>query len=136
MNCRDLELKSVSFFQPSFPCLLTSKLIYSATSKECDVATKAPLCLNLEQNGHFIENRWSDFYETFRNVFFDLKQIHNSYKINKIRCKIKYLTQIVIFRPFHRPPLSDLVFWAALCHVLADFNKKRCQNAQWIILHH
>ena len=50
--------------------------------KTVGVPTKMPPYFNLTQNGHFIENGWSDFYETFRNVFFDLKQIHNSYKIS------------------------------------------------------
>ena len=92
--------------------------------KNMGVATKAPPCFNLAQNGHFLEHGWSDFYETFESGFFDFKQIHNSTKINKISCKIKYLDQIVIFRPPHRPPLPDLVFRAALSHFLADFNKK------------
>ena len=88
------------------------------------VATKAPSCLNLAHNGHFLEHGWSDFYETFENGFLDFKQIHNSTKINKISCKIKYLVQIVIFQTPHRPPLPDLVFRAALSHFLADFNIK------------
>ena len=46
------------------------------------------------------------------------------------------MAQISHFQTPHRPPLPDLVFRAALSHFLADFNKKRCQNAQWIILHH
>ena len=52
--------------------------------KTVGVPTKMPPYFNLTQNGHFIENGWSDFYETFRNVFFDLKQIglHNSYNIS------------------------------------------------------
>ena len=44
------------------------------------------------------------FYETFESGFFDFKQIHNSTKINKISCKIKYLDQIVIFGPPTDPP--------------------------------
>ena len=35
------------------------------------VATKAPLCFNLAQNGHFLEHGWSDFYKTFKSGFFD-----------------------------------------------------------------
>ena len=88
------------------------------------VVTKAPPCFNLVQNGHFLEHGWSDFYETFESGFFDFKQIHNSTKINKVSCKIKYMAQIVIIRPPHRPPLPDLVFRAALSHFVADFNKK------------
>ena len=87
------------------------------------MATKAPPCFNLAQNGHFLEHGWSDFYETFESGFFDFKQIHNSTNINKISCKIKYLDQIVIIRP-PRPPLPDLVFRAALSYFLANFNKK------------
>ena len=41
--------------------------------KTAGVPTKMPPYFNLTQNGLFIENGWSDFYETFRNVFFDLK---------------------------------------------------------------
>ena len=72
--------------------------------KNVGVATKAPPCFNLAQYGHFLEHGWSDFYETFDSGFFDFKQIHNSTKINKISCKIKYLDQIVIFRPPQTPP--------------------------------
>ena len=60
--------------------------------KNVGVATKAPPCFNLAQNGHFLEHA------------FDFKQTHNSTKINKISCKIKYLGQIVIFRPPIDPP--------------------------------
>ena len=79
---------------------------------------KCPRSFNLVQNGH--EHGWSDFNETFESGFFDFKQIHNRTKINKVSCKLKYLAQIVIFRP----PLPDLVFWPALSHFLANFNKK------------
>ena len=92
--------------------------------KNMGVATKAPSCFNLTQNGHFLEHGWSDFYKTFESGFFDFKQILNSTKINKISCKIKYMAQFLIFRPPHRPPMPDLVFRAALSHFLADFNKK------------
>ena len=68
------------------------------------VATKVLPCFNLAQNDRFLEHGWSDFYETFESGFFDFKQIHNGTKINKISCKIKYMAQIVIFRPPHRPP--------------------------------
>ena len=68
------------------------------------MATKAPLCFNLAQDSHFLEHGWSDFYETSESGFFGFKQIHNSTKINKISCKIKYLAQIVIFRPPTDPP--------------------------------
>ena len=88
------------------------------------VATKAPPCFNLALNGHFLGHGWFDFNETFESGFFDFKQIHNSTKINKISCKLKYLDQIVIFGPPTDPPLPDLVFRAALSHFLADFNKK------------
>ena len=88
--------------------------------KNMGLATKAPPCFNLAQNGHFLEHGWSDFYKTFESGFFDFKQIHNS---NKISCKIKYMAQILIFR-LPQTPLPDLVFRAALSHFLADFNKK------------
>ena len=52
------------------------------------VAIKAPPCFHLAQNGHFHEHGWSNFYETFESGFFDLKQIHNSTKINKLSFKI------------------------------------------------
>ena len=52
--------------------------------KRVGMPTEAFTCFNLAQNGHFIEHEWSDFYETFRNIIFDLRQIHNSYKIIKI----------------------------------------------------
>ena len=87
------------------------------------VATKAPPCFNLAQNGHFLVHRWSDFHETFESGFFDFKQIHNITKINKISCKIKYFDQIVIFGP-PQSPFAGLVFRVALSHFLANFNKK------------
>ena len=77
--------------------------------KNVGVATKAPPCLNLKQNGHFLEHGLSNFYETFDSGFFDFKQIHNSTKINKISCKIKYLAQIVIFGP-PTDPLTGFSF--------------------------
>ena len=58
------------------------------------------------------------FFGTFINGFFDLKQIHYNTKINKMWCKIKCLTQIVIFRPPTDPPCRVyffgrhcLIFW-------------------------
>ena len=64
-------------------------------------------------------------------------------KINKIGCKTNYMTQIAIFMTPHRPPLSELFRFVLFCffgqhcmsHFLANFNKKRCQNAQETILH-
>ena len=67
--------------------------------KNVGVGTKAHPCFNLVQKGHFLEHGWSDFYKTFESGFFDFKQIHNSTKINKISCKIKYLDHIVISGP-------------------------------------
>ena len=86
---------------------------------------KAPSFSNFDLNGHFYEYGWSDFLRTFTNGFFDHKKVQDSTKINTVWCNIRYLVQIVIFRTPHRPPSSDFVFWTALSHFLADFNKKK-----------
>ena len=122
-------VKQKSVRCPDFQNMLLPGLSYTwhlkniKIYKNVGVATKAPPFFNLAQNGHLFEHRWSDFNKTFESGFFDFKQIHKSTKINKISYKLKYLAQIVIFRP-HRPPLPDLVFWPALSYFLADFNKK------------
>ena len=57
---------------------------------------------------HETENLKSDLYETTVNGFFDLKNTHTSTKINKIGCKVGYLTENVYFKT--PTNLSDLVF--------------------------
>ena len=102
------------------------------------MATKAPPFLNLAQNGHFLEHGWSDFYKTFESGFFDFKQIHiTALQSIKYYVKENIWPNKLSFSDPPQTPLPDLVFRAALSHFLANFNKKkRCQNAQWIILHH
>ena len=84
--------------------------------KNVGVATKAPPCFNLAQNSHFIQNdslismKLLEMYSLTSNRYITATK--------SIKYDVKYLTQIVIFRH----PLSDLVFWAALSHFLADFN--------------
>ena len=92
--------------------------------KNVGVATKAPPCFNLAQNGHFLGHGWSDFYETFESGFFDFKQIHNSTKTSKISCKNKIFGPNCHFQTRPNTPLPDLVFRAALSHFFPDFNKK------------
>ena len=60
---------------------------------------KRPRALIWHKTAIFLSMDGQIFTETFESGFFDFKQIHNSTKINKISCKIKYLDQIVIFRP-------------------------------------
>ena len=76
------------------------------------------------------------FFRNFHKwILWPCKEIQDSTKINTVWCKIRYLVQIVILGPPTDPPSSDLFFWTTLSHFLADFNKKRCQNAREIILH-
>ena len=91
------------------------------------VATKAPRYLKLAQNGHFIENGWSDFYKIFRNVFFDLKQIHKRYitatKSIRYYVKSSIWPKLTLLRP-PQTPLIGFSFLGGTVSFLADFNKK------------
>ena len=107
-----------------------------------DVAKQSAPHLNLTQNSHFNNCRSSNFYETLKNGFFDLKDIRINTIINQIGCKTKYMTQngTSMTPP---PPPGLLVrirffsfFWSILVSFFsANFNKKRRQNAQETKLH-
>ena len=77
--------------------------------KNMGVATKAPHALIWRKTAIFLSMDGLIFTKTFESGFFDFKQIHNSTKINKISCKIRYMAKIVIFGP-HRSPLARFSF--------------------------
>ena len=118
LRCSDFQ--NMLLLRLSYTWLWKNMKIY----KNMGVATKAPPCFNLVQNGHFLEHGWSDFYETFESGFFDFKQIHNSTKINKVSCKIKYMAQIVIIRPPTDPP-CQIWFLGRHCLILWPISIKK-----------
>ena len=72
---------------------------------------------------YYIQNEWS--HSLFLNYVHHIVSFWTTFRRDyKIRYQITNLTQIVIFRPPTDPPLSDLLFWAAPTHFLADFEKK------------
>ena len=96
---------------------------------------KAPSHLNLTQNSHFNDCGPSDFYEIFKNGFFDLKDIYiNNTKVNQIGCEPKYMTHDpkYYFNGPIDPPPPPLVTIGVLADSVSFSRfqfKKKCQNA-------